>query len=178
MAITQAERDRARFMKKIRKIVRVPSLRRGACWEYQGYIDPNGYGRFGYNGKSGYAHIFGYESHHGPTPVGMELDHLCRNRRCANPAHLEPVTHRENCARSPIHPFFNADVRAAVLIPKLRKTHCKRGHELTVENRGKRDRCKICACIHARTHYNNNVELERERSRRRHRRARQEQEAA
>lgn len=53
----------------------------------------------------------------------LELDHLCRNRRCCRPDHLEPVTHKENVLRGMAPSAINA-----------RKTHCKRGHEFTAEN--------------------------------------------
>jgi hypothetical protein len=46
------------------------------------------------------AHIVYWEGEHGPVPEGLELDHLCRNPPCVNPAHLEPVTHQQNMQRS------------------------------------------------------------------------------
>lgn len=83
------------------------------------------------------AHRFSYEILVGPIPEGMELDHLCKNRRCVNPAHLEPVTHHENLIRGNGFTGINA-----------RKTHCSRGHELSQDNilnrsRGGRE-CKTC----------------------------------
>ena len=59
----------------------------------------NGYGQIAVDGVPRYVHIVAWELAKGPVPKGMELDHLCRNRRCANVAHLEPVTHAENCRR-------------------------------------------------------------------------------
>lgn len=178
--LPQSERDYARYLAKIKKVMRVPSLGLGACWEWQAAIDPNGYGRFSVGGRGRvrvqYAHIFSYVYHHGPVPEGKELDHLCRNKCCSNPKHLEAVTHRENCTRSPIHPFFNADVRAK--LPSRKQSHCKRGHELSEENRGRRGRCKVCARLYARSHYRNNLELEQQRSRERRRFLREKQEVA
>ena len=66
------------------------------CWEWNGYVRPNGYGQFGRNQA---AHRVAYELGVGPIPQGMELDHLCRNRRCVRPSHLEPVSHPENTRR-------------------------------------------------------------------------------
>lgn len=64
-----------------------------------------------------YAHRWSYEYHVGPIPEGLHIDHLCRNRLCVNPAHLEPVTHRVNTLRG----IGFAAVNAA-------KTHCANGH--------------------------------------------------
>src|SRR5699024_2450602 len=62
------------------------------CWIWQGRIDPKGYGRLGWT----LAHRLVFEREVGPIPPERELDHLCRERSCVNPEHLEPVTHKEN----------------------------------------------------------------------------------
>ena len=68
--------------------------------------DGPGYGQFELGGGSRqkrnrtYAHRFAYEQAKGAIPDGLEIDHLCRNRRCVNPDHLEAVTHQENQRRS------------------------------------------------------------------------------
>lgn len=73
------------------------------CWTYDGYITPDGYGRL--SSKSGgttttrLVHRIAYEEMVGPIPDGMQLDHLCRNRACYNPTHLEPVTNKVNLSR-------------------------------------------------------------------------------
>lgn len=146
VAIPYVERWWPRFRARTIEVVNVSRL--GACWEWQGSRDPKGYGRVSYMGRSQYAHIAAYVTAIGPIPDGLELDHLCRVTCCCNPAHLEAVTHRENCARSPIHPFFNAEVRASALAARRPATHCRRGHELAgtnlkVNSNGKR-RCRAC----------------------------------
>ena len=82
------------------------------CWQWTGPLT-NGYGQFGANGKSMPAHRFAYQTFVGPIPDGYEIDHVCHtrdqtctggtecpHRRCVNPAHMEPVTQRENTLRS------------------------------------------------------------------------------
>jgi hypothetical protein len=67
------------------------------CWEWDRFRVARGYGRFG---GAVVAHRWVYERFIGKVPDGLELDHLCRNTSCVNPAHLEPVTHAENMRRS------------------------------------------------------------------------------
>lgn len=72
------------------------------CWIWQRYVNRTGYGRLKRSGKHGpamLAHRWYYELHRGPIPAGLQLDHLCRNPRCVNPAHLEPVLPRVNARR-------------------------------------------------------------------------------
>lgn len=98
-------------------------LQENGCWEWIGRSITNGYGQVKMNGCTRRAHRIVYERVKGPIPQGLTLDHLCRNRRCVNPDHLEPVTNRENLRRGMGLPARNA-----------RKTHCVRGHEFTPEN--------------------------------------------
>lgn len=70
------------------------------CWKWLGYVGNMGYGQIGIHRISYLVHRVVYERERGPVPEGLELDHLCRNPRCCNPEHLEPVTHRENSRRA------------------------------------------------------------------------------
>lgn len=70
------------------------------CWNWVG-AKASGYGHMNIGGnKFRAAHIVLYEDAYGQVPAGLELDHLCRNRGCVNPDHLEPVTRRENALRT------------------------------------------------------------------------------
>lgn len=69
------------------------------CWQWTAYVDPAGYGRFGVERKADYAHRVSFELLVGPIPDGLVIDHLCRNRACVNPDHLEPVTELQNIQR-------------------------------------------------------------------------------
>jgi len=103
---------------------RVEKLPTG-CWKWTGSTTSDGiYPRLCV-AKTAYvpAHRWSYEHHVGPIPDGLTIDHLCRFTLCVNPEHLEPVTNVENVMRGE-----GACARNA------RKTHCKRGHEFTVEN--------------------------------------------
>jgi hypothetical protein len=91
------------------------------CWVWQSVLS-DGYGRFTTSEGSKRAHRISYETLVGPIPNGLTLDHLCMNRACVNPAHLEPVTAVENIKRG-----------------ALRRTHCKHGHsEWVIDYRGNR----------------------------------------
>jgi transcriptional regulator with XRE-family HTH domain len=71
------------------------------CWIWRGRINQAGYGEIKVpGGRRLKAHRATYEHHVGPIPDGLDLDHLCRVRPCVNPAHMEPVTRRENIQRS------------------------------------------------------------------------------
>lgn len=76
----------------------------GGCWEWTGGRSAAGYGMIRDEGQVVvYAHRALYQLLVGPIPEGLELDHLCRNRACVNPAHVEPVTHEENMRRAAPH---------------------------------------------------------------------------
>lgn len=83
------------------------------CWEWQLTVNNKGYGVTAVDGKRVYAHRAYYERSHGPISPGLELDHLCRNPRCVNPRHLEPVTRAENQRRG-IRPKLTTTIVASI----------------------------------------------------------------
>lgn len=101
------------------------------CWVWQLSKDRDGYGLMKVQGKPRFVHRLSYEAFVGQIPEGLQLDHLCRNRACCNPEHLEPVTSQENTRRG-----VEAHIR------------CRNGHLRTVSNTyiapsGARN-CRIC----------------------------------
>ncbi|MEU5130018.1 HNH endonuclease signature motif containing protein [Streptomyces mobaraensis] len=107
------------------------------CWQWSGPLDRDGYGRVWHNGRNALAHRVAYEMLRGPIPAGLELDHLCRNRACVNPHHLDAVPHRTNVLRG-----------TSWAARRARQTHCLRGHEFTEDTtyrapNGTR-KCRVC----------------------------------
>ena len=108
------------------------------CWEWLGWKNSDGYGYFDFGRTKVKAHRLIYEMMVGDIPEDRVLDHLCQNRSCVNPYHIEIVTNKENLLRGDLNGW------------RKRKTHCPKGHELTPDNldkyqlsRGER-RCKRC----------------------------------
>ncbi len=115
------------------------------CWLWRGFVDPkNGYGKIRIGSMrdgtrvKALVHRVSYEEFVGVIPNGLELDHLCRVRRCCNPRHLEPVTHAENVARG----------------EQAMRAHCRHGHAFDARNtyfaRTGGRQCRMCAKIRAR----------------------------
>lgn len=110
------------------------------CWPWTLYCNPKGYGRVKVGGRIRGAHIVAYELAVGPVPDGLVLDHVaargCTQHSCCNPAHLEPVTLRENVMRA-----------------KVNRDACPRGHSYDhVDAEGIR-RCSVCIKANRRLRY-------------------------
>lgn len=116
--------DFSRLPKRFRDKV---SIMQNGCWEWTA-AKSKGHGRFwdSQAGRIVQAHRFSYETLIGPIPQRKDLDHLCRNKPCVNPLHLEPVTRRVNCQRG------DSGVPTGVL--QRAKTHCPKGHPYNEEN--------------------------------------------
>lgn len=125
--------ERVRFESRVRHDV--------DCWPWTGSHLVSGYGKFlADNDQQVLAHRYAYELWVGEIPDGLVLDHLCRNRGCVNPSHLEPVTNEENLRRG-----------AGFALRNGMRTACINGHEYQPENtyvdpEGGR-RCRECARI-------------------------------
>lgn len=141
--VTFSEVDISLLPARIRAFVSIQPCQRkglkGDCWSWTGFRY-QGYGRLRWAPfKTNKAHRIVYQLFKGLIPDGLETDHLCLNRSCVNPDHIEPVTRAENIRRS--HTTGNGNGT---------RTHCRRGHELTDENtyawRGKRF-CRDCGSL-------------------------------
>lgn len=133
----------SRRLSLAQRVARYIDYRAEGCWEWRGARDVTGYGRVRFGGRLLLVHRAVYELVVGAIPAGLQIDHLCRNRSCCNPDHLEPVTRRENILRG-----------VSVVARNAVKTHCIRGHEFTLENTratGTGNRaCRACEPIRAR----------------------------
>lgn len=117
------------------RIKALSTITETGCWEWQANMSNSGYGQLRVTRpkrRTLLAHRASYEAFIGPIPDGLQIDHLCRNKRCCNPEHLEPVTHAENMRR-----------RDAAI------TSCPAGHPYDDKNtyrdrRGKRH-CRACS---------------------------------
>lgn len=172
-----------RFSGNLRRCLeRVPNLdplhdsrsegvdRRGAdeCWPWLGFVMDNEYGKLTHE-ESGslLAHRLVYRFEVGPIPDGLDIDHLCRNHACVNPSHLEPVTRRQNLARSPLVQLRleqakrDKQARRAERLAQSNhnrfKTHCPQGHlydEANTYYRASGSRqCRACGNEQAKRRY-------------------------
>lgn len=131
------------------------------CWPWLGSLTYKGYGQFMLTRRQMVpAHRFAYESMIGPIPDDLTIDHLCRNKPCCNPIHMQPVTRGENARRGNLG---------------LRRTVCYHGHPMTPENtvywgtnrHGRPDRrCRTCALEKSRRNQSRRVEANRLRAER------------
>ena len=112
------------------------------CWLWIASVKDTGYAMFSVNGRPQNGHRVSYISLVGAVPDGLQLDHLCRNRACVNPTHLEPVTPRVNTMRGAL----------------ARIASCRNGHPLTPDNiktvltRPGQRICRACAIRRDRVH--------------------------
>jgi HNH endonuclease len=124
-----------RFWKKV--------IKTETCWIWTAYLNRGGYGQFrlAENGRLILAHRWAYEHERGPVPHGLQIDHLCRQRACVRPDHMEPVTQRENILRGTGFSARNA-----------RLTHCVHGHDLSNSYRSSGSRqCRVCVLARQQT---------------------------
>lgn len=124
------EQSRIKFWSRVTKTP--------GCWQWGGSVTGYGYGQYCHriSGLTMRAHKLAWELEHGPVPDGLVLDHLCRNRLCVRPDHLEPVPNRVNVLRGVGTSAVNA-----------RKEQCVRGHQLDRRDADGRRRCESCEQI-------------------------------
>lgn len=117
------------------------------CWNWNGSLGRAGYGQFTTGLVRGYtnvAHRMAYTLINGDPGVDFQVDHLCHNKLCSNPGHLEAVSQQENLRRA----------RIDGLRTYSKSSHCKRGHAFSPENTGSNgmggQACKTCKSLNHR----------------------------
>ena len=105
-----------RFLSKINVV-------ESGCWEWTDSLTTKGYGQIRIKDKKQHVHRFIYEYYYGELNSTLVINHLCRNRKCCNPLHLEQVTNKENILKG-----------EGICAVNARKTYCKRNHPLTPQN--------------------------------------------
>lgn len=134
----------ARFFSK------VVVLKKKQCWEWKGYVSPNGYGLFSYKNIPRSAHSMSYIIHNGIYDKSLWIDHMCMNRKCVNPTHLRLVTPQISCTEN-----TNGAARK-----NKDKKECPHGHPydgFNLKMKKKPDgsyqrRCRICINKHNKEH--------------------------
>jgi hypothetical protein len=122
---------------KIHANVRV----KDGCWEWTGHVNGSGYPQTSWKCTRFSTHRLSYLAFVGEIPKGMQVDHLCRNRRCVNPSHLEPVTCKENIRRS--LPFrYKGTTEKIVIDRQPKKPICINPEHLKLVN-SRRKTCKL-----------------------------------
>lgn len=121
------------------------------CWSWIGYVGNDLYGRYrigGAGSKTGMSHRAAYEALVGRIQPDLQIDHLCRNRGCCNPSHLEAVTAKENTHRGMTRASENA-----------KKKTCPRGHEYSGKNNQGQRICHKCSAESQRRYRNSQKQL-------------------
>ena len=163
MQISVIQKEAASYERFIKRI----TIAASGCWEMNGFHDRDGYAQFHCYQKTSRAHRISYEWHKGKIQAGLTIDHLCENKECVNPEHLEAVTREENGRRHNAKGYKkwwatlsnesratfveNVSKKASQVAAnkKLAATHCRRGHEWRPETTyitpgsGHR-RCEVC----------------------------------
>jgi HNH endonuclease len=114
------------------------------CWNWTGSKLPDGYGHFSFKNpetlktKTFLSHRFAFEEKRGPISADKELHHLCENKGCVNPSHLEEIAHVDHVHKTP----------ASITYKQAQMTHCKRGHAFTKDNTriGKKNQRTCLTC--------------------------------
>lgn len=159
-AYNKEVRSYERFIKRI-------NISKSGCWYMVGWHDRDGYAHFHKSKRQSKAHRISYEFHKGIIPKGLTIDHLCKNKGCVNPEHLEAVSAQENSRRHNAEGSkqwwvalsdtdrqkfvdrVNKKASQIAAAKKLAATHCRRGHEWKPETTyiapgsGYR-RCNVC----------------------------------